>query len=234
MIEETVYRVSDFFQSLTSMHSSGNFIFRGQKNYNWKLTSSFDRDFEAPLTDRKNRFEVFIDRFAREFAQLQKPYENREAMLCLAQHHGLKTRLLDWSKSPYVALFFSMAARTDHPSPNDCALFCLNVEHLKRAVDSGIINFISEFDHENQRMGRQQGVFTLNGSDYPDIESYLAARQDIEELILQKFLIPREQVDAMRSHLEAMNINEATLFGGVEGLVMKHNSSLAYDLVDGD
>jgi len=54
--------------------------------------------------------------------------------LFLAQHHGLPTRILDWSENPLVALFFAVE---DFDNEKDGEIFALNAWSLNLAVKDG-------------------------------------------------------------------------------------------------
>lgn len=100
------------FEEFSKIHSEqgkGTFWFRGHSNKNYTLIPSLYRKSPS-LCRTKSCEEWFRTHFqARTLHMLgnQKPDNNLE-WLALMQHHGLATRLLDWSENAATAFLFAV------------------------------------------------------------------------------------------------------------------------------
>jgi hypothetical protein len=104
-----------------------NWIFRGQSNSAWTLQTTLERGAKANnsyIRDIPKIEKNIIEKFQRRaFHYLNKLPENENIFewLSLIQHHGGPTRLLDFSYSYYIALFFSVDQVLQESS-----VYCLN------------------------------------------------------------------------------------------------------------
>ncbi len=97
------------------LFSSGKrWLFRGQRDAGLPLKPSLERAldrFEFPFDTLRSGEDFFLRQFKRNFHRysLYLPSDHDKAeWLALMQHHGVPTRLLDWTYSFHVALFFAI------------------------------------------------------------------------------------------------------------------------------
>ncbi|MGV3540304.1 MAG: FRG domain-containing protein [Rufibacter sp.] len=98
------------------------YVFRGLWNKNYGLKTSLMR-----IGGDYPKLEGHLLRNFRKYARGTSFTESGESLwnwLAVAQHHGLPTRLLDWTYSPYVALHF--ATSDFHNFHTDGVIWCVN------------------------------------------------------------------------------------------------------------
>jgi hypothetical protein len=113
-----------------TMWGSNKACFRGQSCASWDLVPSAYRplipflqkpDFDPSCADQVER-DTYRD-FAIKARKDLKGVLDILERLSLAQHHGVPTRLLDWTSESAIAAYFSVFGG-DH---GDCAIWCLNL-----------------------------------------------------------------------------------------------------------
>ena len=236
---DTISRVGELLSVLDAGMSSDRISwFRGQSNVEWKLLPSLAR-FDGGLERELH----LLARFKQNAALLvQQPSPvNEWEWLTVMQHYQVPTRLLDWTESPLVALFFAI----ENQSETDGSLWILDPERLNRLsnvsgdnplVNSNVPSFGDEvtqnyqpsfvaaesYSHLNPiavigprntaRMQAQLGVFTVIHREPTSIEDM----GDGDHIL--KYRIPREAKEHLSKELSLLSIGRFQLFPELQSL----------------
>ncbi|WP_404351719.1 FRG domain-containing protein [Phycicoccus jejuensis] len=200
--------------------------FRGQGDADWPLIASFDRIFgQVAGRLRAKVYDSMIDVFRERSALLGSVADmGHEELICVMQHYGAPTRVLDWSGSPYVAAYFAFASAGSmgvERSDSECAVFILNADpELFKGFHT--VKLINTIAHENPRAVAQRGRFTLNLSSETDLVAELgnlsAAGREDDSWVITKITLPRGDASLALRDLELMGLSSESLFPGLEGV----------------
>lgn len=222
---------SAFHDFVTQLLDLPHYIFRGQRRDDWLLESTITRDLKK-RKHSKDPAETHLHNFRYAVRGRRGANPPRdvldEQMWALGQHHGLSTPLLDWTASPYVALFFAFAKSDPSTDTPFRTIYGLNV---KRATDINLdladdpfaddpIEFFNPLSDENARLVSQAGSFTKLPYQQ-DLESWVkknySEAKHKNQILLAKVMIPTsDRVGCLKS-MNRMNINYSTLFPDIEG-----------------
>lgn len=226
--------------------------FRGLPYANWQLISSLSRYLQsyvpemASWREREERALRIFRRKAHNFLDDASVLADDLRCLALMQHHGAPTRLLDFTKSPYVAAFFAL-----YKSTRDAAVFALDTPTLWRlapegdrslrreeidprikgnferyfASNSKKILWVGEPEEMDRRLVAQSGTFVVPGVLDQTLEEIIREYPS-ERPLLRKFVLPASMRKEAMLALYRMNITHATLFPDLDGL----SRSIAYEL----
>lgn len=202
-----------------------DFIFRGQST-------------DAPLIPKIARLKpkgsidkiesLILDEFARVCPPfLEFDYKDGWSLIALAQHHGLPTRLLDWSYSALAALWFCVQKppqRDENGILQDGVVWLLKTtvkDFMPSPTDEVSLSKskteIFRSRHVSRRILTQAGLFTChwitkNGKFIP-----LENNTSFKDRLI-KINIPSDCFFLIRDQLNACGVNKSSLFPDLDGL----------------
>ncbi|WP_066421457.1 FRG domain-containing protein [Gallibacterium salpingitidis] len=210
------------------------FIFRGQRNCHWIPISSLERmlypniPFEYIAAEHLENFRQRARGKIKEQFLLKKSFEpeNIRELWAVGQHMGLKTPLLDWTYSLFVALYF--AFEEENQDSSFCSVYCLNAIHL----DFGRMYVGELFEPISDPYGRltaQQGLFTTHNA-IPYITKLVHRNIDNKKFNIdtaRKYFIAKELRQEILDHLDFLGITKETIYPDLAGVIMQVNSDLS-------
>lgn len=129
---------------------SSGWIFRGQADESWQLSTNFEREaakyqhsIDAYWFRNREKYILWdFQRQAHNYANNLPEQENYIEWLSLLQHYGGPTRFLDFTYSFYVALFFSMEKPVVKKTGCNSAIWAVNINKIKDKL-SEIVDYSS-------------------------------------------------------------------------------------------
>ena len=221
-----------------------NYVYRGHADSTWLLEPTLDRIIKKPNSpDRATHLEDFKLEVRGRRGPNPPLLKDENDWWALGQHHGLATPLLDWTESPFVALYFAAynayQTKTDSLAVFVFSQFMANKISRSIKMNSGVelinehkptVKMVKPFSDENNRLVSQRGLFT-RGPNNMDIESWVKKFNDSKNITiaLAKIIIPNEDIETCLLYLNRMNINHATLFPDLSGASEHCNNKLTID-----
>ncbi len=219
----TISTFNDFIAwTLENQSKSKVMLFRGQP-VKGNLLPSIAR--QNPKYDSTQLERTMLDQFRLMGASLLLNVEKTQfELLIVAQHFGLKTRLLDWTSNPLVALYFACSDEEG----GDAFVYSLSAETMTQDVFEkdpfGLPRTrIFRPPMNNPRIIAQQGWFTIHRySDKSDGFVPLERNKDTKDYLDEVRIAGSAKTDLLKA-LAGHGISSHTLFPDLNGLTQHLN-----------
>jgi len=233
IIERSISSVAEFLTAIRADRDArpGTIWFRGHSDATWNLLPGFMRS----TSDTSET--TLLNRFRQSAAMLadRRPATSFDWTF-LMQHYGVPTRLLDWSESPLISMYFAVEDWAHKPNV-DAALWCLWPTLLNQnanIVDKVEGQYIPSFEDDelqgytvdslrqntrlelfpvatiatrnNARIQAQMGTFTIHHN------KKIAIEQVGDQSHVAKYIIPHANKESLAEELKLLGMTQFSLF----------------------
>ena len=237
-----IFNLADYIDQIDNItHLEKSYLYRGQENEAWRVTSSAYRRLEKQVDADPDLLDDLFVGYVKQIVdevQLKYPstYRDLFPLECMAhlQHNKVSTGLIDFTLSPLVALWFACDNREN---ANGKVLVLENdsrrieeiktTEKLQQELDAFFdvdraqwylwSPTLDSRAVDTERMNMQQSVFLFG---LPEVDT---------EMINQEIIIHRSAKEGIRTVLEKMGISERTLFSDLLGFFERNMYAQPYD-----
>lgn len=197
----------------------GTLLFRGQSKRGNLLPGIARKDPKANTTNVEKSMLADLRKHGLTMIPGYVDIENDWDMLVLAQHFGMKTRLLDWTSNALAAMWFACSSK----GTDDCYVYTLEADSLMLASLKG-----SPFSQKktkvinpslsNDRIIAQSGYFTAHRfSEKSGKFVALEKNPEVKERLTEYVISGKDKVDFLMT-LERCGVTSKSIYPDIEGV----------------
>ncbi|MCL5058766.1 MAG: FRG domain-containing protein [Actinobacteria bacterium] len=224
----TINDIIEWADSLSKLKSPNLWWFRGHSKSSWKLLPRVFRSYPSGV--EQSIANHFYTR-AHSLHNTLPSSDDYSGWISLMQHYGLPTRLLDWSRSLLVALFFATSSENVNKQPESACIWAINpivFNHIQLdeayalPINTNVVKplirpFLKGGEEKgtcaavlaneiDARMQVQQSAFTIHSH-----------RRPLEELEqnerwLQKIEIDKSSISYLAHDVKTLGITASTIY----------------------
>ncbi len=209
-------RSIDGILEMINSHRNDHYVYRGECSTEFALKPKVGRAIFAKGVDPEDYEKTTLHEFRRRCSPYLKTLPSSEIeWMALAQHHGMATRLLDWSENPMVAAFFACGnGLTDrdaviHALPTDCMIYADENEAPFKISKV----MLYEPNHISPRIAAQRGLFSVHPA--PNTTFFVKH--------MEKWVIRKSAIIELAVTLDGFGFNQETMFPGLDGIAQRLN-----------
>ena len=228
MSNDSIKTVSEFVQKIESLGK--RLLFRGLANSSWEVESSARRRIKASGSVFQNYNQQLLDKAKRQGFHRQ---ENKELsdleLLAQLQHNGAATCLIDFTSSPFIALWFA-CQKVKGPDQKDGRVVALATDNIKRF-------FSIPYEYLKEEIGKFLTGEKIWRFDPPKLINRIISQQStfilgqakIDNIHYESIIIDKESKETILRELEErFALSEESLFDDFVGFSISNGCDRPY------